>query len=489
MRRPLVFVLLLALLGAGIYMVVTRPVRPHAVSAARPQKKAPSKGAGAARARPATDGGAAAAKKSATRDGGVAKAPPRPLDRTLRVIGLGWDVVAPAIVANGGAGPATRGPFAEAHLDLVVHAADDPRTIEGALARGGSDPTGADVAVLPLPVFVASFERLRALEPEMFLVVGWSRGREGLAGASATTLVRPPASGAVEMTGAPGSAAAAFGLMMLDLAGVDGSRVTLVPPDDLRRSATTMSAVDRGGPGSLRTGSKWLATTAEARRTVPIVAIAPRGLARSHPEALVALARGWLAGVEQLRADVPAAARQVAAIDGAPEAVSILERLGQIEPASLLDNARALGLSGRGAVTLGAVFLRTWGLWRAVNVLTTPAPEAPPLHTNVVVALARGREGAAAGAAPGPTGEARRPQSRVLLAHPVTAGPDELVLQLGLCAGLFEGQSLRVSARGPAAEAAITAARERFDLAPDRVTVGRVRVPAGAGGLIEVLTE
>src|SRR6202044_3824992 len=120
---------------------------------------------------PASGGGPPAGSGSAAAPADAG--PVKLFDRPLRVIALGWDLAAPALLANGGIDPGDKSEFTAAGLDVHVAAVDAMSAVEGALARGGGDKDGADIAVVPFCELVASYERLRALSPEAFFVVGW----------------------------------------------------------------------------------------------------------------------------------------------------------------------------------------------------------------------------------------------------------------------------------------------------------------------------
>ena len=109
-----------------------------------------------------------------------------------------------------------------AGVPVSLRPVDAMASVEGALARGGADKEGADIAVVPFSDLVASYERLRALSPEVFFVVGWSRGREALVStkeALPSSADKPEAKSgdkpAVSMVGAPGDAATFLGLFAL----------------------------------------------------------------------------------------------------------------------------------------------------------------------------------------------------------------------------------------------------------------------------------
>ncbi len=422
------------------------------------------------------------------------------MDRPLRAATLGWDLAAPAVLANGGLDPAETGDFAAAGVVTSLRPMDGMATIEGALARGGADKDGADVAVVPFSDLVASYERLRALSLEVFFVVGWARGREALVStrdALPSSADKPEGKAgdkpSVSMVGAVGEAATFLGLFALNENGIPPGAVHLVArggaPDD-----PPLAAVDRDVPGETARRTILL-TTADATRLVPFVAVAQRGLLEKNGKALAAWSRVWLEAEKKLDADPPAAARAVAAAPGAPDLIVLLKRLGEIAPASLGDNARAFGLSGRGALTLDALFQEAWRTWRAAGALVTPAPEAAPIDGTILAALARSNPSLA---------------TPVPKARPVPANPDALKALLtyrqpegkvddaallaatGLLADVFERSALRVVVtRAGAVDAAATKklveeVEQRFDLAPGRVLAGK-KAPAKAGAAVEVL--
>lgn len=113
------------------------------------------------------------------------------LDRSVKTVALGWEYLGPGAMT------------AQASSFTAVTAMSD---VEAALAKGGGATGGADLAIVPLASYVASYERLRALAPEIVFVVGWSRGREVLYGADATELAKTARSSRpVVVAGAPGS--------------------------------------------------------------------------------------------------------------------------------------------------------------------------------------------------------------------------------------------------------------------------------------------
>lgn len=412
------------------------------------------------------------------------------MDRPLRVAGLGWDLIAPGALANGGMKPGPESAFTKAGLAVELEVLDSMKKVEEALARGGGDSAGADVAVLPMPAYVAAFERLRALDPKVFFVVGWSKGREALYAKEATLTKEP--TGPVTLLAQQGSAQSFMGLFLLDLAGVEPSKVKLLDTAD-KKSAPTFEAVELAGDQALdpQRGTLLL-TTADVPRLVPLVAVAQGGFVVQHTEALAAWARTWLDGEERIQKDAAASARAIAKYEGAPDPLVLINRLGPVGWASLADNARWLGLAGRGAVTLETLFQRAWMLWRESGLLSTPRPESPSAAPAVVASLVRRH-----GVTDEPKGSMKKGQDgepeRVLLVH-VAQGDkldsDAFTAEVGLLAGLFERSTLRISVRGPRhqreASQLVEAAAGRYGLDAARLTVSD-KPATRAVGVVEVM--
>ncbi|PRQ07519.1 hypothetical protein [Enhygromyxa salina] len=424
---------------------------------------------------------AATSDAAANTDPAPAELTPR---RPLRVVGLGWELVAPGLIANDGLSPGENSSFRSAGLDVEFSVALTASEIETQLARGGGDDDGADVAVMPLPTFVASYEHLRALSPEVFFVVGWSRGRDALAANDPKLLTEKPPQGKLELVGYAGQTATMLSLFALDEIGVDTANVALVSATGDKAKDAKLRAVERSltspvaNSGSTIDARDLVLSSADAPRLIPMVAVAPASFVRGNTNDLARFGRTWLAGAERFGADVPEAARRISREPGAPEAVVLLEVMGYVAFADLADGARLAGLSGRGAVSIEVLFQRSWGLWRDVGVLSTPAPEHAPLDNSVIarVALGEGAPLIAGQATPKRSGE------RLILVHRLPEGAtiDEaaLVEELGFLAGTFERAQIELSVRKdkPANERIIAEAIERFDLEPEHVRVGpRIR--------------
>jgi hypothetical protein len=478
MRSYAVFVVIVVLLGTLGVMLARRDRTPYAAPLGPPSS---------------ADGGAVDAEAAPVAAAPPDSGPAAKMDRALKVTALGWDVLAAGVVENGGSTAGPLSGFTAHGLDVQLTVSDGVEKLEERLASGGAAAEGADVAILPLPVYVAAYEQVRALEPEVVLVVGWSRGREGLNGRAAS-LVPPPTGDDVRLVSNGADASTMLGLFMLDLSGVPLSHVRLVKASSDDAHSAAFAAVDRSHAGASLDGRHLLLTTADASRLVPIVAVAPHGLVQGHGLALSAWAEGWVHGLEQLRKDVPDAARRVAAIEGAPEAVVLLMALGQLEPATLRDNAELMGLSGRGAATLERLFQSEWQLWRGAGVLSTPAPDHAPLATGVVTSLVRSDPSLAEASAPeapaAATGPAKPQKSGVLVLHPETGRSDEgrLVGDVGWIAGIFDRSTVRVTATSrPVVSRASASAREQFELPAARVIEGKGAPPAGAWAAVEVV--
>lgn len=532
MRSYIVFFLLVvSLVGFGVLLGLrARPPHqmpappPEVAVAPRADAGAASGDAGDAAVTPTTQADTGAAPpRDGPRDGGAvadAGGPakvvhPRPderdaappvqkklMDRPLRVIGHGWEVIAPGLVANKGTTPGEGSLYARDGLEVRINTSSKVIDLENALARGGSDEAGADVAIMPLPVFVAAYERLRALSPRIFFVLGWSHGQEAILAFQEDALEALPRNKAVQLVTEQRSPAHFFGLFVLDLEGVPPERVEAVDRGDDAAASVMFAALRqpaRGHPAGAAS-RRFLLTTADADRLIPYVAVAPQALVDAEPDALGALCAGWLEGVDELRRDVPAAARRIASISGAPEALELLALLGREESSSLRENAALAGLSGRGAVNIESLFETAWRLWRGADVLTSPMPEEVPMRSDIIEALVRTggsmdddaagtiAEGEPTARASGPTGQAPRP----ILIHRIDQQPlddDLIAARVGFLAGVFRPLHVRVSVAGGGqrANAIVAHAAERFGIPDHRLSVGRRPSGRAAPAIIELL--
>jgi hypothetical protein len=444
-RGKIVFVAIAAMLLVLVWLVGTRTRDAHVMPAPRAiEAAAPSASAALpAPETPAEAGMVASAERDASQAAADARA--ASLDRAVRVVAPSWELAAALLVANGGRmtadGSAVRTSGIEATVDVVAA----ERDVEARLARGGGDADGADVAVVPLPDFAASYERLRALEPQVFHVVGWSHGREVLLGARDGMLAKPITPTADVAVVAADTSSEVLALFALDEAGQPPTRVRI--GGDPQNAA--YAAVVRPLSGDRPSGapSKVLLSTAEAPRLVPFVAVAARGFVEGHRDVLASLLRAWARGSTALADDVPSAARRIASQPGAPEPATLLERLGWVSPAQPSEVAVTLGVSGSGPVTVGGLFAFDWRLLRDAGVLTSPAPSPAPIATGPFVAAFPDAMGG--GAAP-PNAQRPAPQdARVLLARradrPDAQSTNDDVAWLS---GIFDPCPVRVATRG-----------------------------------------
>jgi len=496
---------LIAVMTLGlVFLLVTRSRKDHPAPGVDPAfievATAPDGGDGGA-----TEGGPSVALADAALE---AAAPARPVERPLRVAALGWELVAAGVALTAADGGAT-GPAIELAPETTLDA------IEARLARGGTDPVGADVAIMPLPAFVVAYDRLRALDPRAFAVVGFSRGREEVHAAAGALLKAPPGADEVKLvalgpaTAADATAKAAgtesatlLGLFTLDLLGVSPARVRIVAPGAADAKAAPFAALARGAADE----RKLAFTTADASHLIPIVAVAPKKVLDENEPKLRELTKAWLDGLERSRKDASNIARRLAnkealplgaGVGGAPEAISLLERLGQIEPVGLAQQRTLIGAMATGPVTLETLAQRTWMLARAGGLTTSATPSPLPIDERVAAAIApapppkhtpEGDAGAAdAGAfAPLPTGT-----TPLLVYRAVDPQSDaaSVAAQIGFLSGVFERAAFRVTAKGgdKAARAIAAQARDRFDLAPSRLTTAAGE-PAGAFAVVEVVS-
>lgn len=411
-----------------------------------------------------------------------AAAPATPGEKPLRIAALGWELVA--------AGVDMKSPPVELAPETALDA------VEARLARGGNDSQGADVAIMPLPAFVASYERLRALEPKVILVLGASRGREEVhanagallkapAGADEVKLVAlgPATSGDANMRQAGSESATVLGLFALDLLGVAPSRLRMVPAGSEAAKTAPFSAIVRGASDE----RKLALSSSDASRLIPIVAIAPKSVIDSRNKALQDWSQAWLDGLARVSKDAPAVARRLATKDnvtfaagvgGAPEALHLVERLGQIE------TTKSPSLS------LEAVLQKTWQLARAGGLTTSAAPDPLPidLWAKTVPPKQTPPAGDAdAGAAFGAVPVGATP---LVLYRAVDTATDAnaVAAQIGFLAGVFERAVFRISAKGgdKAAKNIAGIARDKYEMPASRLaTVGTE--PPGAFAAVEIL--
>lgn len=377
------------------------------------------------------------------------------LDRPLRVVSLGWDLAVPGHLANQGQ-DGKESALSKEGIDVEIKSVKNLDSIKTALANGGAHKAGADIAILPLPEMVASYEDLRALKPQIFFVAGWSRGRDALFAHKQNSLLKLPRKGKIEVRGERGASSMLLALYLLDISGVGADRIRLSNKAD---KPAMFAAVDRGATPSPPKDSSLSLSSADASALIPFVAIAPEGFL-NHRATVAGFITAWLKGVDELESDVPSAARQVSALKGAPETLTLVRSLGLIDFSGLRDNVRRAGLAGRDPVNLSSLFQLTWQLWRGVDVLTTPAPKNVPMSFDVIASLALQSTGLT------------RPEDieANFSAAPMVRGITTTLENAALMAGVFGRSSLRIGAFASKkkSDSAVYDLATRYGLSPKR---------------------
>ena len=503
---------LIAVMSLGlVFLLVTRTRKDHPAPAVDPEFIETAENGGA-RDGGADGGGALAAADGAVAAEAAAPKPTLPATAPLRVTALGWELVAAGVALTAADGGATLpgGALLELAPETTLEA------VEARLARGGSDPVGADIAVMPLPAFVIAYDRLRALDPRAFVVVGFSHGREEVHAASGALLKPPPGADEVKLvalgpaTASDATAKAAgtesatlLGLFALDLLGVPAARVRMVAPGAPDAKTALFSAIARGAADE----RKLAFSSADASRLIPIVAIAPKAQLDANDAKMRDFARAWLDGIERSRKDASNIARRLAnkealplgaGVGGAPEAISLLERLGQIEPAGLAQQRALIGATATGPVTLATLAQRTWTLARAGGLTTSAAPSPLPIDDRITTAIAPAAppppapsNAGAADAGAGAFAALPAGATPLLVYRAVDPAADaaSVAAQIGFLASVFERAAFRVSAKGgdKAARIIASSARDGFNLPASRLATAPGE-PAGAFASVELLS-
>jgi hypothetical protein len=471
------FITVLMLFGLA-FLLFTR-VRPEYKDVPQEILEPPT-AAGDAGADAAADAATLAVSDAAPSPAGDAAAPAAPTEKPIRIAALGWELVA--------AGVDMKSPAVELAPETALDA------VEARLARGGNDSQGADVALVPLPAFVASYERLRALEPKVFLVVGFSRGREEVH-ANAGALLKPPpgadevklvalgpaTNGDANMRQAGSESATVLGLFALDLLGVPPARLRMVPAGSEAAKTAPFSAIVRGASDE----RKLALSSSDASRFIPIVAIAPKGVIDARGKALDDWSKAWLEGLARAGKDAPGVARRLATkenvtfaagVGGAPEALHLVERLGQIEAA-------------KPTVPIDTLMQRTWQLARAGGLTTTAAPD--PLPIDPRAATPPKQTPAAGDADAGAFGPLPAGATPLVLYRAVDSGADAnaVAAQIGFLSGVFERAVFKISAKGgdKAAKNIAAIARDKHDVAATRLATVAAE-PQGAFAAVEILS-
>jgi ABC-type nitrate/sulfonate/bicarbonate transport system substrate-binding protein len=458
-RRKLVLTILVALFGGLAFFIARRhlghagatPGETETTAGQQTANDPTPPGSGPRESSSESDGDAAstgATAQGAVPDAGaLADVQAEQLDRTLRVATTGWELVAPGVVANGGKTTTDESLYPE-DLSTRYQRVDGAAGIRSALAVGGGQKDGADIGVVPLPTFVAAYEKFRALRPEVFFVTGWSDGREGLASPDEDDLNDPTDPDAIRLRGVPGSPSTYMALSILEMTGIPPGAAEIRAEFDDETPDYAAVARDVDELNNAPDGMELRVSTAEATRLVPFVAIASEGFLRQHPDAVRQWVTGWLEGRKQLQRDVPGAARMLANADNSVETVEMVDLLGWVDYVGLRQNAEVAGLSGRGAATLERLFQLSWRLWRESGVLSTPAPASLPVSTETLMSLISQR----GGVEPPRTEEADTAGSAdndIFMTYRYKRELDRntFVKDLGLVAGVFSRSHCTVSVR------------------------------------------
>lgn len=407
--------------------------------------------------------------QASTGDESAEATPPEEEHATIRVVGLGAESIAPGIIAGGGLVSTDASDFAQESLDVRLRKVSGVSAAERALSLGGDDDDGAHLLILPLPSFVASYERLRALDPRIVGVAGWSQGRDALYGPASDSLMqnrRTRRAPSVALCAELGTPESFFALYLLELSGTSVGDVNIQ-----ERCGSGFRAHDRSASGD-GGGGRLIATSADASTLVPWVIIAPATVFDDDEgrERLGRWLHGWFEGVREIREHAAESARLIATATNS-DPVRILQHLGQIQVADLAQNVRAFGLSGRGALSMTALFGETWRIWREAGVLVTPAPSQTPVDSSLIALAAR----ASAVVSTPPAARTSFDTPPILRVAIPDAG--ELVHRVGWLADLFPRSAIEVQAPGNAGQ------REelhdeivaRFGLAPERLRMTQHR--------------
>lgn len=405
------------------------------------------------------------------------------VDRSLAVMGLGWDLLAPGLLAADGLKSSEASAFGQAGVKVSLSVAAAMPEVERALASGGGAAGGADLALLPLSELVNAYDRLRALDLRVFFVAGWSQGRDTLLG---TSLLKLPNSDSIAIDYAGGADPLLLALLSLDLAGVSLDRAKIgehVANPLLRAKGGTL----------LDEATKQqdvVLSTREASRLLPFVLVAPRPQLEEREAVYADFTQGFLAGSDALLKDRARAARTLAAIETAPEALSLLHALADWEPIRLHENTALLGLSGRGALSLEALIDWQFRVRRAAHLSQNPAPEASLVDARVVTRLARSQPKLLQPLEP-PRRRATAAVAEPLLERAFQKDDEEaIVTAIGVAAAVFPRLDVRVTLPTRSAKARgelLDRAALRYDIDRARLTIGTVPMKSAAAALLQVL--
>ena len=383
LRRGLVAALLLSMLGILLTLVTVRALKLYTTLVRDETPNAPLRHAETAELR--------AVQVPRVSDPAPVQ-PERVLERRMSVVGLGWDRLGPALIANGGRTPGSASWFSAAGLVVTISPVQSLREVAEALARGGNDPNGADVAILPLPPWLSIQGQLGPIRPVVFYVAGWSRGREAVFDNRASTTDAGVDPSEKMRVGSDGFDAAYLALFGLESSGIPLANVMVVPPGvdpPPQWDAVDLTNWDAPNPIGDRPLPKW--TTASASGLIPTVMVASAPWVEANSATLVVWLRAWLAGVGKLSGDVATGARELARIEGAPGPLALMRELSTWTPCSLQENLMLFELDGPSGQSLQDVMRRIWRTLYDARLVTQPAPHHLPTDSRVVEAALRAR--------------------------------------------------------------------------------------------------
>lgn len=472
----------IAMVIGVIALVVGRPRDPHKAPAEVPEAPAASDAGVDA----AASASSAKPPVSAVAPSATVREPPKPiLDRPFRIAGMGWELLVP------GALPDSRGDAGAAGLNLDLASEAQASGLEARFARGGADAQGADLLVLPLPDFVASYEKLRALDPQIIGVVGRARGAVELRQSKDA----PKPGEDVKVISNGDRSAELLALYVIEGTGAPLDKVRFVrspAADSPEAKGAHYMLVPLVSPrGSSADGARTLVSSADASGLVPLVAVAPRARLEAMKNVYSAWVDRWAAGTVSVKKDAPSAARALGGRPGSPDPVALVERMGQID---WQIDVTSLGALTNDAFAAQPAFVRTWQLMRAAGILGTPPPEKAPVWTTLGApvdlsnaantSLPPGYDG---GVAPAPVG---KPSLTLRIAD--GAMDDRGVAQrTAEAAAIFERFAVRVTVKGGEKPSKVVAstARDTARGAGARVHPGSAQLPQGAAALIEIVPE
>jgi len=479
-RKTIVTVVLLGLLVVLGVSLALGAGKTRAYAARLLERSAAPSASVSASAAPSARAPAAAPSVSSS---GAAPEPKLEVDRSLAVIGLGWELMAPGLLGADGLKSTDSSAFGRAGLKVSLSVAGAMPEIERALAKGGGAPSGADLALLPLSELVNAHERLRALDLRVFFVSGWSQGKDTLYGTSLTKL---PSAGnlAIEYTG--GADPLLLALLALDLTGtaLDRAKLEEHVADAVLRAKGGTSIDPAAKQQDVVLGTR------EASRLLPYVLVAPGPQLDEREQVFADFVQGFLAGTDLLLKDRAKAARTLAAIETAPEALSLLHALADWEPIRLHENTALLGLSGRGALPIEALIDWQLRARRAARIGASLVPEQSLVDPRVVTRLAR--------AQPKLLQPPEVPKRRAATGAPesllerIFQKDDEeaIVAAIGVLAAVFPRLDVRVTLPSRSAKARVELldrAALRYDIDRARLLIGTAPPKNGAAALLQVL--